>query len=1270
MTVNYATADATATAGSDYVSKSGTLTFAAGTTSQFVDVVVNGDTTVESNETFVVNLGSPVGATIADGQGVGTITNDDTASAPTLSINDVSVAEGNSGTSTARFTVTLSAASTSTVTVNYATADATATAGSDYVSKSGTLTFAAGTTSQFVDVVVNGDTTVESNETFVVNLSSPVGATIADGQGVGTITNDDTSTPPPTGAQAVVWTSVVGATASGNSLTKTAATGWGNAGANSTQQVASGDGYVEFTASEATTYRMLGLSNGNTNSNWDDIDYALYEYAGQLQVYEAGTSRGTFGTYAPGDVLRVAVVGGLVKYSKNGTVLYTSPKAPVYPLLVDTALYSTSATLNNAMISSGSALPALSINDVSVAEGNSGTSTARFTVTLSAASTSTVTVNYATADATATAGSDYVSKSGTLTFAAGTTSQFVDVVVNGDTTVESNETFVVNLSSPVGATIADGQGVGTITNDDTAPAITMSINDVSVAEGNTGTKSAVFTVSLSGGSSQTVTVNYATANGTATAGSDYVAAAGALSFPAGNTTQTISVVVNGDTTVEPDETFFVNLSNPVGATIADGQGQGTIVNDDTASAPTLSINDVSVVEGNSATTTARFTVTLSAASTSPVTVNYATADGTATAGSDYVSKSGTLTFAAGATSQFVDVVVNGDTTVESNETFVVNLSSPVGATIARVQAIGTITNDDTSTPPPTSGTGFVTRPFLFQADRARLLASIAANDPEATGTSSNDAGVPIGFISMCKSVYATRKNGKTSDNSDIGTWQFALAGWLTNDTAMMDMARDEAMALVAASPGGISGTSDPFQHSEEGMLNVAGVADLAYTRFSASQLAQVATWVNGTLNNWNKQNLAYWPFDEPRNNYWQNGFLAFSVAGIATEGFNSQAAQWRTQTETMAGKFRTAASTPQWNGPMQTEGHYYSTYVQHAIWAMQFYDHVMGTNLLGASGLSPAQQLELVMFETKPSLLEFFEIGSEPATSTAPFHATSLSYWHMLINAVPGSPQAQYAKSILQTAMADAGNFWPRSSKGFANFYWNIRSVTAAPLANKAERLFVAPTPGAGLIGVRSSAGFTTGARAAVMFANYFDTNAAFSHGNPDAPGFQWASGKNWLVTDPEYYNSGSGILAEAGSAYLSDISNIVTLAGQKSSASGKFPAIRFAEDRRTDSVPHFYAQIDAQPYWTSASVYRRDYVWLDDLRVVAVFDHIVSSAAKTWRLHVPGSPDHQRQHRDVFHRWRDRHPPRRVFIQRRGTVAAEPQRLRDDAERVAHHAV
>jgi hypothetical protein len=153
--------------------------------------------------------------------------------------------------------------------------------------------------------------------------------------------------PPPPPTVPVVWTAAAGVAINANSLTKTAATAWGNAGAISTQQIASGDGYVEFTASETNTYRMLGLSNGNSSNSWDDIDFALYEFTGQLQVYEAGSLKGTFGTYVSGDTLRVRVVGGLVSYSKNGIVFYTSTKIPTYPLLVDTALYSTGATLNN-----------------------------------------------------------------------------------------------------------------------------------------------------------------------------------------------------------------------------------------------------------------------------------------------------------------------------------------------------------------------------------------------------------------------------------------------------------------------------------------------------------------------------------------------------------------------------------------------------------------------------------------------------------------------------------------------------------------------------------------------------------------------------------------------------------------------------------------------------------------------------------------------------------------------------------------------------------
>jgi hypothetical protein len=337
----------------------------------------------------------------------------------------------------------------------------------------------------------------------------------------------------------------------------------------------------------------------------------------------------------------------------------------------------------------------ISINDVTATEGNNGVAKVVFTATLSHASGHIMRVNFNTADNTAAAGSDYVSNSGTLVFNPGETTKTITVLVNGDTVNEADETFFVNLSSPFNATIADGQGVGTIINDDALPSI--SINDVSTAEGNTETTNAVFTVILSSPSGRSVTVNFSTADGTATAGTDYVASSGTLTFNPGETTKTITVLVNGDTVIEADKTFFVNLSNPFDATIADGQGQNTILNDDIP-LPAISINDVTVPEGNSGTTTGVFTVSLSRASSQVVTASYSTADGSATAGSDYVSTSGTVTFNPGETSKTITVTTIGDTVVEGNESFFINLTSATNATIADGQGIGTIVDDDSGSP--------------------------------------------------------------------------------------------------------------------------------------------------------------------------------------------------------------------------------------------------------------------------------------------------------------------------------------------------------------------------------------------------------------------------------------------------------------------------------------------------------------------------------------------------------------------------------------------
>jgi Calx-beta domain len=344
----------------------------------------------------------------------------------------------------------------------------------------------------------------------------------------------------------------------------------------------------------------------------------------------------------------------------------------------------------------------ISLDDVIAREGDAGPTAFEFTVSLDAAQSAPVTVDFATSDETATAPSDYAATNGTLTFAPGETAKTVTVQVNGDTDKESDETFNVNLANATGnATIADATGVGTIVDDDqpvTAPASLISVNDVSIAEGDAGQTAFSFTVSLDSAQPARVTVDFATADGTATAPGDYAAGSGTLTFAAGETAKTVTVQVNGDNSAERDETFNLNLANAAGnATIADATGVGTIVNDDQVITPPsrISINDVTMAEGDAGQSAFRFTVSLDAGQSAPVTVDFATADGTARAPRDYAASSGTLTFAPGETAKTVTVQVNGDTRKEPNETFNVNLANVTGnATIADAQAVGTIVDDD------------------------------------------------------------------------------------------------------------------------------------------------------------------------------------------------------------------------------------------------------------------------------------------------------------------------------------------------------------------------------------------------------------------------------------------------------------------------------------------------------------------------------------------------------------------------------------------------
>jgi thiol-disulfide isomerase/thioredoxin len=225
------------------------------------------------------------------------------------------------------------------------------------------------------------------------------------------------------------------------------------------------------------------------------------------------------------------------------------------------------------------------------------------------------------------------------------------------------------------------------------PLPSMSIGDVTVTEGNSGTRSATFTATLTAASGRPVTVAYATANGTAGAGSDYRVTSGTLTIPAGQTTGTITVPVNGDRVREANETFFVNLGGATNAVIADGQGVGTVVDDE----PRIRIGDVSGKEGRKGQATPfTFAVTLSAAYDQPVTMSFRTVDGTAKAGNnDYAARIGRLTFAPGETTKTITIWVTGDGKRETTESFYLDLLGNSGNSLfARKRGAGAIRNDD------------------------------------------------------------------------------------------------------------------------------------------------------------------------------------------------------------------------------------------------------------------------------------------------------------------------------------------------------------------------------------------------------------------------------------------------------------------------------------------------------------------------------------------------------------------------------------------------
>jgi len=317
-----------------------------------------------------------------------------------------------------------------------------------------------------------------------------------------------------------------------------------------------------------------------------------------------------------------------------------------------------------------------------------------------------------------------------------------------------------------------GGGGGAPAQTPTPTTPSASIADNSITEGDGGSSNLSFTVTLSAAASGTVTIAYATTDGTATtADGDYTATSGTLTIPAGQTSGTISVPVLGDTAYEADETFTVTLSNPSGATLGTSSATGTITNDDSL---TISIADASVAEGDGGSKNLSFTVTLSAADHGTVTVEYATADGTATtADGDYTATSGAIMIlSAGPTSVTINVPVLGDTAYEADETFTVTLSNPSGATLGTSSATGTISNDDSlaisisdaSVAEGNSGPAILT---FIVALNGKAASDVTVDYATADGTGNNRATTADSDYIAKATTQLTISAGSTSKTFDV-----------------------------------------------------------------------------------------------------------------------------------------------------------------------------------------------------------------------------------------------------------------------------------------------------------------------------------------------------------------------------------------------------------------------------------------------------------------------------------------------------------------------
>lgn len=701
ISINYATADRTAIAGTDYVAQTGTVTFYPGETSKTIAVEILGDTAIEPAEGFKVNLLGNYGQIIS--QAIGLISdNDNTTSFPAIAISDATVTDGNNAAQ-AIFTVSLDRSHLEEITVDYSTLDGLAVAGEDYLAANGTLFFAPGETQKTIEVDIVGNRFDGRDEDFKLQLSNlSSNAIIADDLGIGNIIDptlkitlsDETevdltlaSYPPdlekdPNNLKFEVSDDHNSLTIQGNG------NGWkeiplGEFGTDS--KPLNPYSVIEFdfkstAAGELHGIHFEGKDHHDFYYPWEEGRFFQLYGSSEFGIQDFNNYEDSVGEWKTYQI-PVHQYFDTTNYRRFGEWIVFAHEG---------SSDDSNTQFRNLQLKE---LLPISVAGVSVNESDG---VAKFTLTLPEASEEIITLDYATADNSAVAGVDYTAASGTVIFNPGEISQTIEIAIKNDDRSEVEESFNLILSNVSNAIAIDREVTATIVDNDT-PLPTISLRDLDLNEGNADLSTALVTVSLDRAWLEPVTVDYSTRDFTAEADSDYQAVSNTLVFNPGETSKAIEVAINGDIFNETDESFWFDLDNAVNAVLEQTQAEITINNDDAE--PNINVSNAGVLssipvrndEGKIKNTTGLlFTVSLDAPSNRTVRVNYATADGTAKVAEDYSAKSGILTFSPGETAKNVFVEVTLDEIAEADETVYLDLTNPVNANLVRDRAIGTI----------------------------------------------------------------------------------------------------------------------------------------------------------------------------------------------------------------------------------------------------------------------------------------------------------------------------------------------------------------------------------------------------------------------------------------------------------------------------------------------------------------------------------------------------------------------------------------------------